>query len=69
MPKRRRRLSDPLAQQPRSQARRPGNFNEQSESRLDPNTEFIATHSSAGGGDPTQILRLARWLRQAVRRR
>ena len=69
MSKRRRRQSDPLADQPRLSARRPGNFNEQTDARLDPNTEFIPTHSSAVGGDPTQgILRFFSFLRRAFRR-
>jgi hypothetical protein len=63
MAKRRRRSVDPLAEQPRSPTRRPGDFNEQA-GEPDPNLEFMATHSLAGTGDPTWVIRLFRWLRQ-----
>ena len=64
MAKRRRQSVDPLASQPRSPTRRPGDFNEQAGVEPDPNVDFIATHSLAGSGDPTWVIRLFRWLRR-----
>lgn len=64
MAKRRQQSVDPLASQPRSPTRRPGNFGEQAGADPDPNVEFIPTHSLAGTGDPTWVIRFFRWLRQ-----
>ena len=70
MTKRRRRPYYPLASQPRSPDRRPGNFNEQAYDRPDPNVDFIAGNSSAVGGDPTSsVLRLFGALHRAVARK
>jgi hypothetical protein len=62
MAKRRRLRVDPLALQPRTPTRRPGDFNAQAGAHPDPNVEFIATHSLAGGGDATGVIRFFRWL-------
>jgi hypothetical protein len=62
MVKRRRQSVDPLASQPRSPARRPGDFNEQADTVPDPNVEFMPTHSLGSVGDPTWVLRFARWV-------
>lgn len=40
--------SDPLASQPRS-TRRPGDFNEQAETRLDPNARSLGDQMGGGG--------------------
>lgn len=48
--KRRRVPFDPLASQPRSPRRRPGNFNELTDSQLDPNVRFLGEQSGGGSG-------------------
>ena len=62
MTKRRRHLDDPLASQPRSPTRRPGDGNDQAGAQHDPNLEFMGTHSLAEGGDWSGVLRFFRWL-------